>query len=472
MKNFPQLAARVLNTPLLLEPSYARVFFSALSSRLNITELADAEGQILTGEKIRMSAESWSGGQSSAGASSAENSSPGNVTRTRINKYGEHEVIYHVVDFVAIVPVQGTLVHKFGYLNPTSGMTGYDGIIQRARLAFDDPEVKGVMLDNDTPGGEVAGCFDTSRTLRKMADAAGKPLWALCYDMNCSAGMALASSAHRRLITQTGIAGSVGVVMAHQDLSKRLEKNGVKVTLIHSGSHKIDGNPYAALPKTVLEQFQQNSDQLRNEFAQIISDHMGLSLDAVLATEAAVYRGQAAIDIGFADELVNGHEAIPLFSQHLSTQGRTISIGATMENPAAQAATPENPAPAAGTETPAPQAAVETPAAGLETNSRAEERARIQGIVNHAEAEGRGALANHLAYETDMSIEAAGKVLAASGQELPSKLDAGTSLDALMASEEQPNLSADAQTGDADVSEDQKVSASAVSAYKKATGAK
>lgn len=443
MKNFPQLAARVLNTPLLLEPGYARVFFSALSSRLNITELADAEGQILTGEKIRMSAASFSPSR-------------------------DRERPYQVVDGVAVIPVSGTLVHKSGNLRPYSGMTGYDGITALMVMALGDPDVTGVMLDLDTPGGEVAGCFDTSRSLRKMADNCGKPLWALCYDMNCSAGMALASSAHRRLITQTGVAGSVGVVMAHQDVSQMYEEAGVKVTLIHSGSHKIDGNPYAALPKTVLEQFQQNSDQLRTEFAQIISDHMGLSLDAVLATEAAVYRGQAAIDIGFADELVNGHDAIPMFSQHLSTQGRTTSYGATMPPVTEpQAATPENPAPAAGAETLPAQAE-----ASKLTDNRAEERARIQGIVNHAEAEGRGALANHLAYETDMSIEAAGKVLAASGQELPSKLDAGTSLDALMASEDQPNLSADSLTGDVDVSEDQKVSASAVAAYKKATGAK
>ena len=39
MNNYPQIASRVLNTPLLLEPGYARVFFSALASRLGITQL-------------------------------------------------------------------------------------------------------------------------------------------------------------------------------------------------------------------------------------------------------------------------------------------------------------------------------------------------------------------------------------------------------------------------------------------------
>ncbi|MEH6823439.1 MAG: S49 family peptidase [Motiliproteus sp.] len=139
---------------------------------------------------------------------------------------------------MAVLPVSGSLVHKHGHLNPYSGMAGYDGIIARANQAFSDLDVKGVLLDMDTPGDEVAGCFDTACTLRAQADAAGKPLWSLCYDMNCLACMALASAAHRRLIAQTGVAGSVGVIMVHASYEKQLKEEGVSVTLIHSRAHK------------------------------------------------------------------------------------------------------------------------------------------------------------------------------------------------------------------------------------------
>jgi hypothetical protein len=46
MKNYAHIASRVLNTPLLLEPSYARTFFSALSTQLNINSLVDAEAEL------------------------------------------------------------------------------------------------------------------------------------------------------------------------------------------------------------------------------------------------------------------------------------------------------------------------------------------------------------------------------------------------------------------------------------------
>lgn len=440
MKNYAHLAARVLNTPLLVEPGYASVFFSALSDRLNITQLEDASGQILTGEKMRMSADAYSANR-------------------------DRERPFQLIDGAAVLPVSGSLVHKSGNLQPYSGTTGYDGIIARAQDAFADPVVKGVALDCDTPGGEVAGCFDTARKLRQMADEAGKPLWSLCYDMTCSAGMALASSAHRRIITQTGIAGSVGVVMAHSSHEKMLQDKGIAVTLIHSGAQKVDGNPYNNLAPEVLERFQASTDQLRQEFAQLVSDHMGLSLEDVLATEAAVYRGQEAIDVGFADELVNGHEAISYFSEHLSTQGRTITIGATMSKTdiETQAETPETKGPAAGADIPDPSAET-APDAG------AAMKARIQGITKSAEAEGRESTADYLAYETDMSVEQAKGILATIAVAETDKADMAVSLGEAMAQEDTPKIGADADDS-VDPNGDAAVVASAVNAYKKATGA-
>ncbi|MEM5529558.1 S49 family peptidase [Gammaproteobacteria bacterium AS21] len=426
MKNYAHIASRVLNTPLLLEPGYARTFFSALSPRLNITTLLDAEGEQLIGEKIRMPAASF--------GTSRERDRP-----------------YQIIDGVAVVPITGSLTHKLGRLKPYSGMTGYDGIIAQTHMALNDPEVLGILHDYDTPGGEVAGCFDTARQLRMMVDKSDKPMWSLAYDMHCSAGMALASSASHRMITQTAVAGSVGVVMAHADQSKMMEEQGIQVTLIHSGSHKVSGNPYQQLSEQAQTEFQASTDQLRREFAQLVADHTGLSLDAVLATEAQVYRGQQAIDIGFADSLVNGHEAIAEFSHYLSTKGKTISLGVTMSKTDTD---PEN--------------VVDLPAQVAQADARSNERTRIQAITGHQEAEGRSALAQHLAFKTDMSADEAGKLLAASPQTISASLEVGSALDNLMAQEEQPNIGADIAQ---DESQPDQVAAG-VSAYRQLKGIK
>ncbi|TLX65078.1 S49 family peptidase [Stutzerimonas nosocomialis] len=416
MNQFPHIASRVLNTPLLLEPGYARVFFSALASRLGIAELKDAEGPISVGQKLRVDARTYN--------------------KTRVNSWGEEEVLFQVADGIALLDIKGTLVHKSGYLKPYSGMTGYDSIINRAAMMLAESDVKGVLMDLHTPGGEVSGCFDTADRLRQMAEQAGKPIWSLCYDMNCSAGMALASAGSRRLITQTGSAGSVGVVMAHASYQDYLKEEGIKVTLIHSGARKVDGNPYEDLPADVLARFQSDTDALRQQFAELVARNLGMTTEAVLATEAACFRGQAAIDIGFADALVNGHEAVAEFSEYLSTQGRTMTIGANRM-------TGTNPAPNADAALPAK---VDSQAEGATATSTATtasaERARVQGILQHAEAGGRSQLAQHLAFSTDMTVEQAGALLAAAPKEQAANLDASTALDRMMASEEQPNLTA------------------------------
>jgi ClpP class serine protease len=439
MNNYPQIASRVLNTPLLLEPAYARVFFSALGSRLNIAELKDEQGAIDMGQKLRVDARTYN--------------------KTRVNAWGEEEILFQVVDGIALLDVKGTLAHKSGYLKPYSGMTGYDGIINRAAMMFAESDVKGVLMDMHTPGGEVSGCFDTADRLRQLSQQASKPIWSMACDSACSAGMALASAADRRLITQTGYVGSVGVVMAHASYQNYLEEEGIKVTLIHSGARKVDGNPYEDLPDEVLSRFQADTDALRQQFAELVARNLGITTEAVLATEAAVFRGQAAIDVGFADALVNGHEALAEFSEFLSSQGRVTTLGVNRMTGTTTAPTAEA-APPAQASSPAP-ATVDTAA------TASAERARIQGILQHAEAEGRGKMAEHLAYSSDLSVEQAGALLAVAPKEQGAHLDASTALDALMAAEEQPNVSA-AAGGDDKPNKAQTIA----SAWTAATGVK
>ncbi len=394
--NLPHIESKVLNSSLLLEPSYARTFFSSLAKRLNIKQMVDAEGEVMLGDKMHLEASSFS--------------------NTR-----DKERPYQVIDGVAVLPVSGTLVHKYGHLKPYSGMTGYDGIIRRLYEALNDPSIRGILLDMDTPGGEVSGCFDAALKIRSMAKDSGKPLWALADDMACSAGMAIASAADRRLITQSARMGSVGVVMAHSSYAGHLKEKGIEVTLIHSGSHKVAGNPYESLSEDVLAKFQKNSDELRDEFATLVADNIGLSKEAVLGTEAAVYRGQEAIDIGFADQLVNGNEAIAIFAEYLKeNQTQNTLSGVTMSaNQSAQ-----QPAPA----TTAPEASVPV----------VDEKARIEGILTSAEAKGREAQANHLAFKTNMSVEDAVSVLASGPIAASSPEAHGTVLDVAMSSETNP----------------------------------
>jgi ClpP class serine protease len=310
----------------------------------------------------------------------------------------------------------------------------------------------------DTPGGDVAGCFDCVKSLRALADSSEKPLWAIASDMYCSAGMALASAADKRLITSTAVVGSIGVLMAHANYEKQLEENGIDVTLIHAGAHKVDGNPYQALSEDVYNEFLANTESLRQEFAELVAQNMNLSVEKVLATEARTYRGEEAIQIGLADQLVNSNEAIQIFSEYLSTQGSTTFTGASMSQDATKAPKQDDPA--------ATDPATDTGAQAQDTSTdlRAEERARIGAIIGSEEAKGREGLANHLATNTDLSVEAALGVLSAAATEQ----QATNNLDGVM-SEQSPSIGADTSADD-DQTQEQKDANAIAGSFKKIKG--
>jgi signal peptide peptidase SppA len=396
------MAARVLNQPLLLEPAYARVFFSALGERFGADRLIDGvTGHAYSDDEMKQMAIGWSedGG-------------------------GRRVKSYRVENGIAVLPVTGTLVHKFGYMQPVSGFTGYDGIIARLNAAMDDPDVKGVLLDIDSPGGEVAGAFDTSDLIARMRDQ--KPIWSLANDTACSAGYLLASACSERLITQTGVVGSIGVVVAHRSVEKALEDAGVEITLIYSGSHKVDCNPYQALPKDVQADIQARVDDNRDMFASKVSAYTGLSKKAVLATEAAIYEGDDAIKAGLAGQLVNYADAVAEMAEALKPKGVRMSANAAK----AQGPETENPGDAIVTE---PDLTAKQPDASASAATANDEMNRIMSILECDEAQGREPLAKTLAKMPGMTLEAAKAALASSPVSAQAKTETG--LDALMRKE-------------------------------------
>ncbi|KAE9797636.1 S49 family peptidase, partial [Escherichia coli] len=205
--------------------------------------------------------------------------------------------------------------------------------------------------------------FDCADIIARMRDI--KPIWALANDMNCSAGQLIASAASRRLVTQTARTGSIGVMMAHSNYGAALKTSGVEVTLIYSGDHKVDGNPYEKLPKEVRADFQARIDATRQMFAEKVAGYTGMSVQAVLDTEAAVFSGQESVDNGLAEQLVNNMDALNVMRDAINKR-TMISRGGSMKGTTASADTTQPAASADQTVTTVdvPAAVVTDPAAG------------------------------------------------------------------------------------------------------------
>jgi signal peptide peptidase SppA len=304
-----RIAARAFNTPLLVEPSKAMAFLSGIGPRILGRQVELAEG-----------------GDAPDGAASLPARASilaGNLTE-RLQQHGNAP--YPVVDGIAVVEIAGVLIHRGSWIGQSSGQTSYEGIAAQIEAAASDPAVRGIALEIDSFGGEVAGVFDLADRIRAIRGS--KPVWAFVAEHAFSAGYALASQANRILVPRTGSVGSIGVVVMHADLSGQLDQDGVRITLIHSGQHKVDGNPYEPLPKAVRDNIQREIDVLRFLFAETVAAGRAgrLSQEAALATEAATYRGVDAVSAGLADEVVDLTRGFARFRESLSAASPTARL--------------------------------------------------------------------------------------------------------------------------------------------------
>lgn len=278
MINYPHLAQRLFNVPIAITPQKAEVVMAALADRFGIARLFRANGEMVALDSFDL-----------------EGDGPAS------------DRAYEVVAGAAIIPVQGTLVQKLGTLRPYSGMTGYDGIRANISMALEDKDVKAIVLDIDSPGGEVAGCFDLVDAIYQARG--DKPIWAILTESAYSAAYALASACDRIVVPRTGGTGSVGVICMHVDMSKALSSAGITVTLIHYGDRKADGSDMKPLSEEALTRFQADVDEMGELFVKTVARNRGLSVAAVRKTQAQTYLGAAGVEIGFADAVMAPDEA-------------------------------------------------------------------------------------------------------------------------------------------------------------------
>jgi signal peptide peptidase SppA len=204
---------------------------------------------------------------------------------------------------IAVVSVIGTLLSRSGYLDASSGLLSYGDIGDAIASAMDDASVRGVILDVDSPGGEVGGLFDLVERIGAIKAASGKPLWAVANEGALSAAYAIASTADRLYVTRTGETGSIGVVAVHVDESGADAKAGLSWSFVFAGGQKVDGNAHEPLSARARATIQGDVDRLYAEFCGLVATNRDLADETVRGTNAAVYRGNLAVRAGLADRV-------------------------------------------------------------------------------------------------------------------------------------------------------------------------
>lgn len=290
MSKFSHLSSLVFNKPLMVTQDYAETIAVVLSDRLNL----DVEGlQIKSDAKDQREATTNKG--------------------------------------VAVIPIVGSMSHRSTGIEAMSGMTSYTTLQKQFDAAFNDPNVGSILMDIDSPGGSVAGAFDFRDYL--MSKKGTKPVYALARDAMCSAAYLIGSTADKVYATQTARVGSIGVVAMHTDASGKMEKEGLKPSFISAGKFKTAGNPYEKLEGDKLKYLQDSVDESYDMFINAVADARGIDKKVIRDTEARVYGGKKAVEIGLADG-IRTYESVlaEMSAPNFTTQGTKMENEVTIED--------------------------------------------------------------------------------------------------------------------------------------------
>jgi len=204
---------------------------------------------------------------------------------------------------VAVIPIRGVIQHRPDIFMSIFGGTSSVSIARAVQAAASDDSVDTIVLDVDSPGGEVHGVTEAAAAVFEARSR--KRIVAIANGVMASAAYWIGSAAHEVVATPSGEVGSIGVIAMHQDVSAAMEAAGVKTTIISAGRHKADGSPLQPLTDEARAAIQADVDSYYDLFVRDVARHRGTTPAQVRSGygQGMVLTAQAAKSAGLVDRV-------------------------------------------------------------------------------------------------------------------------------------------------------------------------
>ena len=215
------------------------------------------------------------------------------VTRGRFGEPDEYNT--------AKVSVSGPIARDRGRPSPLSGGGGVvaDEVVEQIEAADDDEAVTALLVELNTPGGEVVPSDD----IRRAAAGFDGPTIAYATDLCASGGYWIASGCDELWARDGSLVGSIGVVGSRPNASGLADRLGISYEQFTAGEYKDAGVPLREIEDDEREYLQSLIDGYYEQFVETVSEGRSMDSETIRETEARVYLGPDALDIGLVDAL-------------------------------------------------------------------------------------------------------------------------------------------------------------------------
>jgi len=196
--------------------------------------------------------------------------------------------------------------------------------------------VRGIVLDINSPGGEVTGINELANVIYNARGK--KPLVAYVGGTGASAAYWLASAADEIVIDETAVLGSIGVVMSYMDTTERDSKSGVRrVEIVSSRAPDKRLDPGTDEGRAKVQGL---LDALEDTFVSTVARNRNTTAERVASDfgQGGVRVGKDAIAAGMADRIgslesviaeLAGNASTPKRKTTMSTQNGQVTVSTT-----------------------------------------------------------------------------------------------------------------------------------------------
>ena len=224
----------------------------------------------------------------------------------------------------AVISITGPIFPRASFFKMISGGTPISAIAKDFTAALEDPNVKQIILNIDSPGGEITGVSELANMIYQARGQ--KPIVAYVYGLGASAAYWIASAADKIVASDTAELGSIGVVSMYTDYSEQSKKQGVQeYEVVSSQSPKKRMTPATEDGKAEIQKL---VDELADVFIASIARNRNVSTQKVIEEfgNGGVLIGQSAVKAGLADEIGSLESVLSSFSNTTQTGGFPMNI--------------------------------------------------------------------------------------------------------------------------------------------------
>lgn len=215
---------------------------------------------------------------------------------------------------IQLLQVLGPLTQRMPMKVSGEGGTSTEAVAKGLDGALANPDVGGVLLEIDSPGGSVFGVQELAEKIRGARQSSGgaKPIWAIANSQAASAAYWIGSQADQLIVTPGGQVGSIGIFGVHMDESKALEMKGFTPTIISAGKYKNELHGLSPLSEDARNYQQAMADDYYDAFVNAVAKGRNVKALAVRGGfgEGRMVSAVKAVEEGMADAAWSMDETI------------------------------------------------------------------------------------------------------------------------------------------------------------------